>query len=394
MRATECKRVALSFADAWPGEGHREPSHEPKVASFLERQGEDGEALLYPGRGDAHMGQTMKAAVFEGPGQLVVRDVEVPRLDRADAVKIEVEAVGICGTDVHITSVPPGYPATPGTILGHEFVGRVVEIGSAVTHLAPGDRVVVNPNDYCGTCWACQTHLPNLCEHVVAVGINAHGAFARYWVGSAKLAFRVAETVGPDQGVFAEMLADVINGTRKVRLQPGETAVVIGMGPIGHLFGQVFRLAGAAKVIALETSAYRQERARAAGWDLLADPAKDDVRELVLQETGIGGDVVVDAAGSALPLAVELARKGGRVLLFGVNTAARATVPQSLITTKEIQVLGTWLANATFPSAVQLLETGRVRTEELITHRLPLASLSDGLDLLRRGQALKVVIKP
>ena len=340
------------------------------------------------------MADKMLAAVFEGEGKLTLKEVPVPQIKRADQVKIKVEAIGICGTDVHIVAVPPGYIATPGTILGHEYVGRVVEKGDAVTHLAVGDRVVVNPNDYCGTCVYCQMHLPNLCENVGAIGIHVDGAFCRYNVVSGKLAFKIDDAVPVDHGAFAEMLADVVNGTNKVRLQPGESVLVLGAGPIGQLYAQMFKAAGAGKVIIADISDYRLDYTRRLGFDLVVDPSKQDLQKFILAETGIGADVVVDATGSLLTPALESVRKGGKVVVFGVNTRTEVKFPQSLLTFKELQVFGSWLANATFPAAVKVLESRVLNIDGLISHTLPLTEIHKGLDLLSRREALKIVIHP
>jgi len=340
------------------------------------------------------MNDKMLAAVFEGEGKLVLKEVPVPEICRPDQVKLEVEAVGICGTDVHIVAVPPGYIATPGTILGHEYVGRVVETGAAVSHVRAGDRVVVNPNDYCGTCVYCQQHLPNLCENVGAIGIHLDGGFAKYTVVTGKLAFKLDDSVPVDHGAFAEMLADVVNGTNKVRLQPGETAVIIGAGPIGQLYAQMFKAAGAGKVIIVDTSEYRRSYTRQMGFDLVVDPAAQDLNQFVIAQTRIGADVVVDAAGSALATALEVVRKGGKVVLFGVNTQATAQFPQSRLTFKELQVYGAWLANATFPAAVKVLESRALDLDGLISHRMPLEDIHKGLELLANRQALKIVVHP
>lgn len=340
------------------------------------------------------MADKMLAAVFEGEGKLTLKEVSVPTLKRTDQIKIEVEAVGICGTDVHIVAVPPGYVATPGTILGHEYVGRVVQVGDAVSHLKVGDRVVVNPNDYCGTCVYCQMHQPNLCEHVGAIGIHVDGAFARYNVVSGKLAFKIDDAVPVDHGAFAEMLADVINGTNKVRLQPGESAAIIGAGPIGQLYAQMFKAAGASKIIMVDTAPYRLNYCRKMGLHCVVNPQEQDLNEFVLGETRIGADVVVDAAGSALTTALGLVRKGGSVVVFGVNTQAQAQFAQSQLTFKELTLYGSWLANATFPAAVKVLESRALDLDGLISHCMPLRGLHQGLELLAHRQALKIVIHP
>lgn len=340
------------------------------------------------------MTTTMPAAVFEGPGRLVLREVPEPEISAPDHVKVRVEAAGICGTDVHIVAVPPGYQATPGTILGHEFAGRVVAVGDAVRHLKIGDRVAVNPNDYCGCCPSCRQNRPNLCRQIVAIGIDAHGAFAPFWVGAAKLAFRIDEHVPPAHAAFAEMLADTLNGTHKAALHPGETAAVIGLGPIGHLFAQVLRASGAKRIVLVDHGAARSQVARDLGWEFVICASGENAVQQVCDLTDGGPDVVVDAAGSALADAIAMARPGGRVIVFGVNTRAQTVFPQAFITTKELHITGAWLANGTFPDAVRFLEAGTLMIEPLITCRLPLEKVHEGLDLLRQRRALKVIIEP
>lgn len=288
------------------------------------------------------MVENMLAAVFEAEGKLTLKEVPVPLIQRDDDVLIEVRAVSICGTDVHIVEVPPGFIATPNTILGHELAGEVVAIGSGVKTLQTGDRVVVNPNDYCGTCQYCKINLPNQCENLAALGIHVNGGFAKYCRVSEKVCHKISSSVPPDIAAFAEPLACVINGTQKIRVQPGETVVVLGAGPIGLLFLQMFKASGASKVIVSETSEYRRGFAKDCGADMVVDPLTESLEEIVLKETGIGVDVVVDVVGSLMDQGIKLTRKGGKLLIFGVNTKAVAHIPQCEVTFKELQILGNW----------------------------------------------------
>ncbi len=340
------------------------------------------------------MKETMCAAVFEGEGTLRLRDVPVPRIDRPDQVLLQVDAVSICGTDVHIVAVPPGYIATPNTILGHEFCGTVVDKGAEVMHLSIGDRVVVNPNDYCGVCTYCRKNLPNQCEHIAALGIHVDGAFAEYCRVSGKVAYPISKQVPAAEAACAEPLACVINGTNKIRVQPGETTVVIGAGPIGMIMAMMFKASGAGKVIVAERAPYRLEHARKLGLGRVVDVGGESLKEVVLEETGIGADVVADVTGSQLATAIDVARKGGRLMVFGVNTQATAQFPQSQVTFKELQVLGTWLANATFPEAVRVLEAGVLNIGGLITGTIPLVDIHRGLATLARGEAVKIIVQP
>ncbi len=124
------------------------------------------------------MSEKMKAAVFEGGGKLSIKEVPVPKVEKADDVLLQVEAASICGTDVQILKTPPGHPATPGAVLGHEYIGKVLEAGPAVTHVKAGDRVAVDPNLTCGLCAYCRIGLPNMCSNMTTLGIFIDGGFA------------------------------------------------------------------------------------------------------------------------------------------------------------------------------------------------------------------------
>lgn len=340
------------------------------------------------------MKEKMRAAVFEREGVLIVKEVDVPKILKPDDVIIQVELCSICGTDVHIMSVPPGYKATPGTILGHELVGRIVDAGSGVKNLKSGDRVVVNPNDYCGTCIYCKLNYPNQCEHIIPMGIGADGGFAEYVRTSEKCAFKVSENLPAEIAAFAEPLACLVNGTQKIRVNPGESVLVIGAGTIGLMFTQMMKAAGAFPIIVSELSGLRREFAKKSGADYVINPLETDVEAFAKEKTGIGTDYAIDVVGSQVWECIKAVRKGGTVLLFGVNTKSESSIIQSQITFKEVRVQGTWLANGTFPKAVQILESGVLNLKKLVTHTLPLEKTQEGIELLRRGEGVEIFIDP
>lgn len=339
------------------------------------------------------MTRLMPAAVFEGEGRLAVRDVAVPEVRAADDVLLAVRAAGICGTDVHILAMPPGHPAAPGVVLGHEYVADVVAVGDRVDHVKPRDRVVVDPSVWCGSCAYCQMGLTNLCDRMTGIGIVRDGGFAPFSLVPARAIYPIAPDVPSEVAALAEPLADVLNGVRKVAVLPGESVLVLGAGPIGLLFTLLFRAAGG-KVIVAEPAAYRAGHARANGADIIINPREDDLPTVVRDQTGLGADVVVDAVGTLLEDALRCVRKGGRVLLFGMHEHARPVVKQYDVTKYEIQILGTYIARGTFPLATKLLESGRIDFSRLVTHRLPLRDIARGIDLLRRGEAVKVAVIP
>src|SRR5207247_11482810 len=126
------------------------------------------------------MTDQMVAAVFEGEGRLILKEMDVPQVRAPDDVLLAVRAVGICGTDVHILSVPPGHPASPGVILGHEYTAEILQTGERVNHVGPADRVVIDPSVWCGSCAYCQRGLTNLCDRMESIGVFRHGGFAGF----------------------------------------------------------------------------------------------------------------------------------------------------------------------------------------------------------------------
>jgi len=337
--------------------------------------------------------QTMLAAVFEGEGKLALKQMPVPRVSAPEDVLLQVEGAGICGTDVHILEVPPGHPATPGAILGHEYVAHVLEVGKGVSHFAPGDRVVVAPNLYCGLCSACQAGRPNQCEDFTTLGIYLNGGFAKYSLAPERALFHLAEHVPLQDAVFTELLSCVVGGTSKVRLQPGETAAILGAGPVGLMFALFFQAAGAGHIVLSDVAPYRLKLAADAGFDVV-NVKEQDATAYIRARTKGGADVVVDAVGALFGQAIEVAAVGGKIVLFGMNQQARPAISQYDITRKELTVYGTFIGINTFPTTIKMLESGVIKPSVFLTHQLPLADIEKGFAAMRAGEAIKVLIIP
>jgi len=340
------------------------------------------------------MKDKMLAAVFKGEGELVLEERPVPRPTRPDDVLLQVEAAGICGTDIHICEVPPGHPATPGVILGHEYVGEVLEVREGVTTLQPGDRAVVAPSLSCGICRYCRLGRPNQCEAGDALGIFQDGGFAPFSVVPERALFKIAPGLPAGEAVYAELLQCVFGGTGKVRMQPGESAVILGAGPVGLCFLLVFKAAGVSPIVVSEVSPFRQAYSRRLGADVVVNPLEDDLEDRVMEATGLGADVVVDAVGSLFLDSLSLVARGGTVLLFGMNEQAVAPIRQNDITRNEIAVLGNYIGIDKFPLVIKALESGVLKPSVLTTHTLPLAQVSDAFDVIKAGNAIKVVLTP
>ena len=337
---------------------------------------------------------TMQAIVFESEGKMALKEVNIPTIQDPEDVIVKIEVCSICGTDVKIMDVPPGYAAKPGVILGHEIVAGVVETGENVKYLKKGDRVVVNPNDFCGVCKFCLNNMPNQCESINALGVFTNGGFAEYARIPERILYKIAPDLSARKAVFAEPLACVINGLDKIRVMPGDSALVMGAGPIGLLVVQLLKASGVSPIIVSEPSKLRQEFAQKSGADYVIDPQTDDPPSFCQEVTDGGVDVVIELVGSQIKPAIQSVRKGGNVLLFGLNTQVEPNVPQSEIIFKEITLYGTWIANASFSKAVKVLEDDILDVESLITHTFPMSKTEDGLNLLRNGDAIEILIDP
>jgi threonine dehydrogenase-like Zn-dependent dehydrogenase len=226
------------------------------------------------------------------------------------------------------------------------------------------------------------------------MGIGAHGGFAEYVRISEKSAYKIANDLPHEIAVFAEPLACVVNGTQKIKGQPGESALIIGAGPIGLLFLLMLKAAGMSPIVVSELSRLRRDLAARCGADRVVNPREEDLLAVVNETTGIGMDVAIDVVGTQIGAAIGSIRKGGRVLAFGVNAKAEEQINQSQITFKEATVCGTWLANATFPRAVRILESGVLDLKPLITHTLPLTKIHEGIELLARGEGVEILVVP
>jgi threonine dehydrogenase-like Zn-dependent dehydrogenase len=331
----------------------------------------------------------MPAAIFAGEGRLEIGSRTLPALTRPDDVLVQVEACGICGTDLKILERPQAHPATEGVVLGHEILGVVDEAGPEA-HLAAGDRVVIAPNIGCGLCAACRRGLPNQCPNMRTLGIHEDGGLATRLRAPASACFRIAADVPGELAVLAEPLSTVAHGARLAAVFPGESALVLGAGPAGLMFTALLA-AGGARVVVAEPAATRARLASALGAHEVLDPGRDDVAAAMAEITGgVGADVVVDAVGSQLATALAAVRAGGRIVLFGMNTEARTDVAQERITRRGLTLLGAYVGVDMMPLAVDILEQGAVDLTPLVTHRIDLDALPAALDDLRRGDAVKV----
>ncbi|QGV82397.1 alcohol dehydrogenase [Streptomyces ficellus] len=295
-------------------------------------------------------------------------DVEEPALRRPDDVKVRIAMTGICGTDHKILAGKLDV-AGKGTVLGHEGVGTVVETGDAVTRVKPGDRVVINPTQSCGTCRNCRLGAYCYCLHFDdhQVGFTLAGTFAEYYVGTAQYLYPIPDGMSWQVASLIEPLGCSLNSVLKSGLQPHETVLVIGSGAIGLLCQSIARRLGRLTV-ATEPNAFR--RAFAAGIAHHALHPDELTPETIARLTdGKGFDVVIDAVGNQLTTAMDAVAKGGRVVPMGYDDTYRAEIaPTRLIDAGLSIVAAVPLHDAIGPAldfSARLPELARMVTTEV-----------------------------
>lgn len=331
---------------------------------------------------------TMRAVVFESEKSLKLTEVPTPELGPKD-VLIKVAAVGICGTDTHVFDGEfegTIYPLIPG----HEATGTVTEVGSAVTDLAPGDNVAVNPSTTCGECEFCLNGRNNLCRAWNGLGVVASdGASAEFLVAPRANVFVLRPETDLYQAALIEPLACAIRGYDILPRKMGEHYLIYGAGTMGLLMAQLAPRAGAASVTVVDLNEARLQAARDVGVENTLTRADDADREK--------WDVVIDCTGAipAIEDALPRVKAGGTFQHFGVAPAeATAGYSPFRIYRDEINIVGTMAVLNSFGRAVEMFEAGAIKPEAMISHSFTLDNYEEALEKFRAGTGRKLQIRP
>jgi L-iditol 2-dehydrogenase len=313
-----------------------------------------------------------------GPGELVLR----------------VSGCGLCGSDIlKITAAAPG-PA----VLGHEVVGQVAAVGPGVRRFAPGDRLVVAHHVPCFDCHYCRRGSPSMCRHFKRVNLDPGGFAELVRVPAPNVehaAFRLPAEMTDETASFTEPLACCLRAVKRSRVGAGDTALVVGLGSIGCLLAQLLASHGA-RVFASDLLAGRRALGRAMGARVLDTDAALDAALREATE-GRGADLVIVTAGGAavLPAAAARVRDGGTLHYFAGGAGDSLPLPLGTLYHRELTLTATYSSSpAELEAAFALLAAGRIRVDGLISHRLPLGRLGEGVELMRRHEAVKVYVIP
>jgi L-iditol 2-dehydrogenase len=345
----------------------------------------------------------MIAAVFNGPNEMEVKEVETPETG-PDEVLVEVGANTVCGTDIRILRGEKTTGIYPPSILGHEFAGRVAAVGERVEGYEVGTTVAMSPIIPCRRCFYCKHDMENVCANWKAMGYEIDGGLSQYVripadAVEAGCLFAAREDVAPEQLALAEPLSCCVNGQRRSWVNLDDAVLVMGAGPIGLFHLQLALLAGARTVIVSEPSDSRRDFAKDLGAHVTVDPMDEDLCEVVAGKTdGLGVDTVIICIG--LPQVVndafELARKGGRINVFaGLADEGWTEVAANLIHYNELAVTGvTGARRSDYEVALRLIESGRVKVDGMVTHRFPLQDTVEALDTAAGSEGIKVAVVP
>jgi len=347
----------------------------------------------------------MKAIVKtrKEPG-IEVLDVDVPSIGDTD-ILVKTAYGSLCGSDVHIyewTSAYENFISLP-LILGHEFSGRVVEVGSRVVAVAPGDRISALPIMPCGVCDSCGVGRGDLCNSRQTPGMGSDGFFAEYGrlSGGASI-FKLPDSISYESAAVLEPFCVSLNAMDVSGFQMGQKVAVLGPGPIGLFATLLLRVGGAGFIMMVGTSsdARRFELAEKCGADAIVDVDVEDPAKKAVELTGggreAGLDLVFEATGNpkSIPQALDMIRPGGKVIMIGIHSGPAEFDPTATVRQRKSLVGSYVYTPQTWQRAITLMALGRVDVGPVITHRLPLDRAEEGFELALAKEAGKVLFYP
>ena len=319
----------------------------------------------------------MKAAVWNGPYDLSIKDVQVPSPSRGE-VLIETKVVGICGSDLEIYD-GRFKQSTPPMIIGHEGGGVVHAVGEGVSAVKKGDKVIVECVLYCGKCDYCKQGRVCLCDNGGVIGmIGAQGAYAEYFVAPEGNCHILPEGISWPEAGLIDTLSCPVYAMSKMNVKLDSTVAVFGPGPAGLFFCALAKMRGASKVYLVGTRESRLKCGPQYGADVLLNVHQENVVDIIREDTeGKGVDIVIEAAGSekALNEGLRVLKKGGSFLVYGVFGGGPVSVDIQSIQIHEFTVLGSCGIN--YPPAIKLIQRGAIKVKDLITHTFTIEELPE-----------------
>ncbi|MCM8786056.1 MAG: zinc-dependent dehydrogenase [Candidatus Omnitrophica bacterium] len=344
----------------------------------------------------------MKAAILKEIEKLVIEELKVPE-PKNNEILIKVKSCAICGTDIKVFHHGHKHIVFP-RITGHEVSGIVEKIGKNIKEFKEGDRVAIAPAIPCGRCYYCRKGQQTMCDNLKAIGYHYDGGFAEYMLVPEDAVLngcvnKIPDTLSFEVACLAEPLACVINGQILSKIEIGDIVLIIGAGPIGILHSLLAKINGAGKIMLADISEERIKEAKFTDCYLI-DMSKKDIYEEVKKNTdGHMADKVIVAVGSgkAQEISLKLVAKRGSINFFGGLPKENPYIQfdSNLLHYGEFFVVGTHGSTPLHNKiALELLSSGRIDAEKLITHKLPLERIIEGYQIVENKKGLKVLILP
>jgi 2-desacetyl-2-hydroxyethyl bacteriochlorophyllide A dehydrogenase len=321
----------------------------------------------------------MRAMVLTEPNVIEQQDIPEPKADQGEAL-VKVSNTGICGTDLKILS--GGIPAPKPIVMGPEMVGELVSGGNG--DVKTGQRVLVDPVYYCGTCHQCLNDQQQLCPRGGLIGRDINGGFADYVAVPPNNVYAVPDAIQDHEVPLVQVLTTCLHGHRMANIFPGDVVVVLGLGVTGQLHVQLAKARGAT-VIGVTRSQWKLDLAKTLGADYTFAPSDDLKGQIQEIAKGDGADLVIESVGKILTLgqSFDLVRTGGSIMPFGIYVETQAELPFYQFYFKEIQILNARAAKGQdFIGSMDLVSRGVVKLDPIISDRKPLENLSGALDML------------
>jgi threonine dehydrogenase-like Zn-dependent dehydrogenase len=318
----------------------------------------------------------MLAALFNGNRDITLSDYPIRPLEKKELL-VKVACCGVCGTDRHIFEGKA--PSKIPVILGHEYSGVITDMGSPASGFNIGDRVAVNPNIYCGYCDYCKKGKINFCENHQALGVTLNGGFAEYSIVPMTQAYLLPADFDLSLAAFAEPLSCCLRGIQHAAINPGDNVIIIGGGSIGLIMTQLAANAGAAITILIEPESLKRNFGRELGAGYAFDPGGNQLAEKIKDVTRSRVDVIIECVGksAAVQMAVQLARKGTKVVIFGLAPSDHnVTFNLQYLFHNELSIVNSFLNPFTFTDAINLLVEDKVNVRKLISDRIALENVN------------------
>lgn len=339
------------------------------------------------------MSQLIRRVLVRSIDDITVEHIPAPTADEGELL-VRTSVVGVCGSDTHAAQGHHPFMSLPYRP-GHEAVGVVAATGSGVDGFAPGDRVIVEPNLFCGQCPQCRSGRYNICQELKVFGCQTPGAMTDLFTIPADRVHRVPEGMTDIEAALVEPLATPVHAVAKAGDLTGRAVVVLGAGPIGLLVLAAARHAGASAIAVTDLLPGKRDRALRLGADAALPADAADLTEQAHQALGAPVDVIFDcvAREQSMAQATDLVTKGGRIIVVGVGAAGTTPVRLDLIQDREISVDGTLMYTADdYRTAIALIASGAVDTDEIVTATFPLEEAAKAFKAALAPEHVKVLV--